>query len=227
MALQQSIIYISRNGFGYYSSQNSIWFAFPPLVKDLEVINKTEFVNAIEVFIDKNQIFKASCFVVLSENVYFERDFTGIPQDQQETALQTFVDTVPFENTLKKTFPIENGFKVVVVNKDLCMFIRQAFLEKGFIFESITPVLAIGSQVVEDENGINQESINLLFQKIAVLRQNSFSLIEQVQQIKPIPQPLIQQANSTEKNNTKLFWLLGIFSVLLLFLAAMLSGKFF
>ncbi|QQG40543.1 MAG: hypothetical protein HYV37_03160 [Candidatus Levyibacteriota bacterium] len=227
MALQQSIIYLSRQGFGYYSSSRVLWFAFPQTsVKDLDVINKTELVNSIEMFIDKNQIAKASCFMILSEHVYFEKDYIGA-LDQQEILTQAFADTVPFENVLKKTFPIENGFKVVAANKDLCLCIRQAFWEKGFVFEAITPALIVGSQVVENENGLIQESIDLLFQKIAVFRQNGFSLDEQTAQTKIASQPFVRQTTSSQNNNSKIIWLLSAFFILLLILAGLLSGRFF
>lgn len=214
----QNIVYLFRDGFDYYGSQMSggIRFIFPKTsVSDLDVLNKQELKDAIKSFIDQNQILVGNYIIVVSERVYFEKDFLNIAAEQQNSVLQSYLDTVPFENTLVKTFPIENGFKAVVVNKDLCLVLQEAFLEKGFAIDGVTPVLILGTALTGGENGLSADSIRLLFEKYSILKQNSFSVqTEEAKKLFSSQNPPLPKS-ITKEVNKKLIALLAIFILLL------------
>lgn len=214
----QNIIYLFRDGFDYYGSQMSggIRFVFPQTsVKDLDVLNKQELKEAIHSFITQNQILSGNYLIVLSEHVYFEKDFLNVKEEQQNAALQSYLETVPFENTYIKTFPIENGFKAVVVNKDLCSILQETFLDKGFTSDGITPVLVLGTQLSGGENGLSADSIHLLFEKYSVLKQNSFLLQNEDVRKNFYSQDVSGQGDNPKTLNKQLVALLAVFILLL------------
>ncbi|GEM_PF-5555726 len=228
----QHIIYLFREGFDFYVNDASpaVRFVFPEsVVKDLDVLHKTELHEAVKAFIDQNQIVSGECIIVVSEHVYFEKDFTNVAEDQKEATIQGFVDTVPFESSFVKTFPIAGGWKVAVVNKDLCTSLQEAFTQKGFIISAITPVVVLGTTLTEEGNGLTVDSIRLLFEKYSVLKQNNFLTKLQMEEKKPIlPDTATKTASvpPTKQINKKVIGLVGVFIILVLILIGMLVGNF-
>lgn len=214
---KQNILYLLRDGFDYYGSEmtGGIHFSFPEnLVKDLDVLNITELKEKILAYIGQNQIASGNYIIALSEHVYFEKDFSSVAKDQQDATVQQYVETVPFENSLSKIFPIENGFKVIVVNRDLCFALQQAFAEKGFVIEGITPVLVLGTTLTGGENGLSADSIRFLFEKYAILKQNSFPIqVASTEKSVAVEKPQVEGV--TQRVNKRLILLILTFVILM------------
>ena len=226
MAIKQTgIIYLRANGFDFYGDKmvNSVRFDFPvTTVKDLEVVNKGEIQQSIGACIEKNQILTANSIIVASESICFQKDFIDIPPDKQESQTREFLENIPFEQINTKTFPIEGGNKIVVVNQELYESIKTAFENKGFLVEAVTPSLVLGTALGNTENGLSPEAITLLFDKYNFLKENSFPIDEK----KTVTIQKISEEKGKKVINKKLIILIALFVVLLGVLGYMIFDTF-
>ncbi len=221
---QTGVIFVDKKGLYFYTSilTSPLFFEFPPAnVINLDVIHEEKLEEKIQAFIVQNQLSPTSVIMVLAESTYFEKDFIDIPPDQQETAKRAYMDNVPFELIDTKSYPLPNGFKLVVVNKQLCDVLKRSFEKKGFGIEGITPVLVLGPLAPLTDMPSLQTLLITMISKFALLKQNAFSLQQIKQQALPSSSPF-RRDEPKENNNKKIIFLGLVFSVLLLFLGYML-----
>lgn len=225
MTTQQAVLYVQRNGFYYQDdgkNSSTLRYNFlPSVVLDLDILDAKAFAESIKAFIVNNKLSAKECIIVISESVYFEKDYIGITKEQEQPVTQLFVDSVPFENVLTKTYLIENGIKVVVANKDFCLGIKNACDANGLAVAAITPAVIVGARESDDITA----TFALFFEKYEFLKQNKFLLLNSVPTKKT---PLVQnvQPGATPKQSYKRTIILVIVFLLLIFiLIAMLLSN--
>lgn len=217
MTSQQAVLYVQRTGFYYKDSTKDspvLHYGFPPtVVSDLDVIDSKALTESIKVFITDNKLAAKECVIVVSESVYFEKDYAGITKEQEQPVTQLFIDSVPFENVLTKTYLIENGIKVVVANKDFCLALKTVFDTNNLLVAAITPAVILGVKEGDDMTA----TFSLFFEKYEFIKQNNFSLSITVQQKKTLFQQNQQntQASSPQKHSNKRAITLIIFFLML------------
>lgn len=225
--MSQAILYVQRNGIYYKddTKESSVlhYNFLPAAIYDLDIINSKILADSIKTFIANNKIAASECVVIISESVYFEKDYIGITKEEELPATQLFIDSVPFENVLTKTFLIENGIKVVVANKDFCMSLKSAFDDNGLNVIAITPAVSIGVREIDDIVA----SFNIFFDKYDFIRQNNFPLIvQQVQSAKNYSQQQTKHSGTPQKqSNKRIYMLVGFFLLLVGILIAMLMSN--
>ncbi len=176
---QIGFIYLRVNSLDFYSSKstNGAHLDFAQTsVRDLELINKVELVEKIKSFVDQNKIPPSNIIIVLSDSVYFEKDFLDLPIDQQDIAVNNFLENVPFESVASRLYTIERGVKIVAANKELYQAIKEAFESKGFVIESVTPSIILGSSLIDEAGGLNIDSVTTIFNKYNLLKQNNLDI---------------------------------------------------
>lgn len=227
MISQLAIIYIQRNGFYYKDSVKNtsiLHYAFlPSMVADLDVIDSKALTESIKAFITDNKLAAKECVIVVSESVYFEKDYAGITKEQEQPVTQLFIDSVPFENVLTKTYLIENGIKVVVANKDFCMMLKTAFDQNKLFVAAIVPAVIVGIKEGDDMAA----AFAIFFEKYEFLKHNNFPLVMiQPKKISGQQNEQNNAAKATPKQSNKRVIILIVFFLLLIgILIAMLFSN--
>jgi len=112
------------------------------ILPDLDVKNKDALFNLVTAFIQDNKLQPSQLFFVISEAVWFSKDFpikdpTDIARVQANS--QAFVDAVPFNLVLSKTYKTQTVYRVVATNQELVDVIVDAFIQKGFGLTAVVP----------------------------------------------------------------------------------------
>jgi hypothetical protein len=178
MATGKSIIFLERDKIYYYDSSlpNVLTFPFTPdTISDLEVINPQSLTLQIKSFIDNNKISPSQALIVLSPNVYFEKDFPDSPEFHQDSELQKYVDTFPFENVSTKIYQLATGSKLLAVNSDLYQNIKSAFEKAGFLIEAIVPIFILGKDITI-AGQLDESCAKTILERFDLAKQNSLSI---------------------------------------------------
>lgn len=164
----KTIVYVERSGF-YYQGDGAatLSFAFPPdTVTNLEVLSRERLELLIRTFIQNNKLAPSIVIIVLGQSVYFEKDIVEGDESQQEIEMQQFLDNVPFEFVISKSFPLEKGQKVIAANKDLCKPIKTAFEKEGHAVVSVVPVATFGTGI----DSFSQNTANVILARFEAAR---------------------------------------------------------
>jgi len=135
----------SRISLCLKDTNNILQLDLPPdTVSDLEVIDRDKFEQLVNSFF-QTDAFKGIEFdvaLVFSRDVTFEKDFTDNATKVNYEEIQKFLDIVPFEDILSKTYKINRKAKIVAVNRSLYDVICLA-LEKNKAYISLVVPMAI------------------------------------------------------------------------------------
>lgn len=155
------IIYLGKNGLSLYDEKTKGIFQLnfkSEIAKDLEIINPDQLNLNIKSLVASNKITPSALIMVVSHNMFFEKDILPLPKEQQEIETQKFLDNVPFETISSKTFQSAKTNKIVAANGHFIELIKKAFETLGFTITIAIPSMAFG---ILDE-GLNQGTIKLI-----------------------------------------------------------------
>lgn len=175
MNFEKSVIFIDRDKINYYDHNRSSALTFQftkEFVNDLDVVNSAAFNLQIKSFIDNNKITPSQVMIVLSPHVYFEKEFSQTPEFHQDSELQKFVDTVPFENCSTKIYKLPTGSKLVATNADLYRAVKDAFEQAGFVIESVIPIFVLGKDVTVSDN-LDVSIARIILERFDLAKQNT------------------------------------------------------
>lgn len=169
MTGKTGVIYLLNDRLQLFSPMlgNVVEFKFvPEVVRDLDVVNKVLMENLIKVFVTNGKIPPSNLIILLSDNTYFIKDFTlpaqppaqktpqpGKPEEPKVTMevlmqeADKFVEHVPYDNVVSKTFPMKNGMRVCAANKDFFDAVKGSFEKLGFTVESVIPGMVLGNNL--------------------------------------------------------------------------------
>lgn len=147
-----------------YANPQPFVFKFTSsMISDLEVVNHNELSQGIKGFIESTKLKSGQVVLILSESVYFEKDFAG-PESPSQSSIDNFVETVPFSSTSSKLFKVGSGYKLVVVNRDLYEPLKKAFELNGFSVAAVVPGFVLGTANISPE--LTPESCRIIYRKI-------------------------------------------------------------
>lgn len=218
------VIYIDKNKALFYfeKTKQILQLDIPPgIVSDLELVNKDQLEELIDGFIQSNNLKdrKLDAIVVLSKASSFEKDFTqGLPKEK-EAEIQRFIDIVPLEEVLSKTYVLNKKIKVVAINKALFEAIINIFKKKNIFIFSIVPF-----SVLQELNSELLQSVNLAFIASKANSFNQYSLISESEEISGED---TKKTNFIQKQNIRIYILLSVFLILLLVLVVLVITTFF
>ncbi len=223
----KSIIYIDRNNLYFYGGNvhAPLTFPFKPTtVRDIEVINEEELEKELNEFIKNNKIEPSDAMLIIAHQSSFEKSIDiKIPLDQVEIQKKQFIDNVPFEQTLSKTFIDKKGTKVIVVNKDLAYLIRDIFNKNHFVVEIISSIAAL---YPDGDITFNVAAAQQMLNKASLFKQNMFLLKDvEIPSTDAFEEAYGEESYGKEKKVNKLFYLIPVFLVLIGILAWLLIGQ--
>lgn len=223
---QPGFLYLDKNGFYFFEEglNSVISLAFlATSVRDMDVINGSALMNQIKSFIEQYKLPPSDFSVILSPNITFEKEITGISNDTAKEEVEKFVDTVPFESVIFKEYQIEKGVKIIASNDDLFRELKIGFEKFAFSVNSVIPYQMLGS----DQSYIRSltvENASQFLKRIDHLKQ--FTMIknekEHTQAIQNNNEAKTQKVS--KKVNVRLFAMIGIFAFLFIILGIMILG---
>lgn len=178
MNFEKSVIFIDQDKINYYDRSLPAVLTFPftkELISDLEVVNSAALHLQIKSFVDNNKITPSQMMVVLSPNVYFEKEFPETAEFHQDSELQKFIDTIPFENISTKIYKLAAGSRLLATNSDLYQNIKTAFENVGFIIEAVVPVFILGKDITI-VNNLDTREAGTMLERFDLAKQNSLLL---------------------------------------------------
>lgn len=160
-----ALLYLDKNGFYFFETglQNIISSSFPEtIIRDMDVINSVALQDQIKVFIEQYQLKPAAITIILSPHITFEKEFVDLKPEEQEENIQKFVDTIPFDIVISKTYQIEKGVKVIGSNKELYDELKKGFEKNSFSVDCIIPYQLLGTDQTLIQNLIPENALLFL-----------------------------------------------------------------
>jgi len=216
------ILYLGKNSLALYDEKTKRIFQLnfrPEVVKDLEVINPDQLNLSVKSLVDSNKIVPSALIMIVSHNMFFEKDFPPLSKEQQVIEIQKFLDNVPFETIRAKTFQSAKTNKIVAANGHFIDSVKKAFEPLGFAITIAIPSMAFG---IVDE-GLNQGTIRLILSKHNSFKQYNLLKDETLDANPPVSQKESEREINGEKNKEKLnrknLIAIGIFVLLIVVLS--------
>ncbi|HRN69997.1 MAG TPA: LytR C-terminal domain-containing protein [Candidatus Woesebacteria bacterium] len=218
----KSIIYIDRANLYFYGGNvhAPLLFAFKPTtIRDIEVINAEEFESELNGFIKDNKIEPSDVMIVVAHQSSFEKLIDPkTPADQVEIQKKQFLDNVPFEQTLSKSFKTDKEIKIIAINKDLVYLIRDIFNKNQF---NVVTISSIASLFPEGDITFNAATAQQILSKSSIFKQNMFLL----QDIEVPTTDTFEETYGKEKKNMTLYYSIPAFVVLIGILVWLMIGQ--
>lgn len=240
MTAKPGVIYLQKDRFHLYSPflRQIVEFRFvPEIVQDLDVINSDMLESLVKMFVANAKIQPSELIIILADNSYFVKDFVmptppkGTPPDQQPKVTREtldvmsldFIEHVPYENVVSKTFPLKSGLRVCAVNKDFFNAIVIAFDKLGFKTTAVLPGLVLGNNL-SARPALDNNLVSAALQKAASLKQ--YDLLNQ-EVYKPVAKQTeesteieLDDLHSVDKKPDKkrLYMMVGVLGLLLVIL---------
>lgn len=215
--------YLQRNLIVFFGTEINGVFSLDlkeDVVKDLEVIDAEKLENQIKVFVSNFKLPPCNLILVLSDALVFQKDIIGVSSQDIDSYVQNFLDNVPIENIFSKLFPIENGVKVIAVNKQLFESVGRAFQNLGFVVLSVIPEILLGKNIVDAQTGIDTD-ISPFFSNLDFIKTNTmWSHAVQLH-----TSSVQAKKEQVPNNNKRMYVLLGVFVTLLVVLILMIVVK--
>lgn len=141
-------------------------------VKDLDVADQGKLMTQIKEFVTTSQIKPTRLVIILSSDVYFDRELNSVVDAEVAALAQAFVDSVPLLNPSSKLFKIKDKYKVVVINRRLYESIRSAFEAVGFVVAAVVPELILGDVGIAGD--FDAQACRVILKKMDYILVNSF-----------------------------------------------------
>lgn len=210
-----ALIYIENNRLFFYSQASPSLFQldFPKdVVSDLEIIQKDKFSLLIKLFLEKNKLPPAFLTVIFAPTLTFEKKFTQTPSPEQ---IQEFLELVPFEETISRTYSIDKQIEVVATNKEFCDSLLLTLKNQGSPISAIIPFSILQQLMPELKSKVD---IAFLFSRRESLKEyNLLPLEERTEGV---------TTNTTQNKSKAIYFLLGIFGILIMIFIILLIINF-
>ncbi len=210
---KQGVLYIEGNSLFFYPGENNqmVQFAYPQdSVGDLEILNPQKFSEALLLFFQSQKIPPSEILFVFSPTMLFEKESAV---DDKREIVQAFLDYVPFDEVLSRSFPMNKKIRTFAINGDFYHILRQ-------IIEKCTCVSAgvvAYTSLVESTPELSQKvDLPLILAKFDTFKQFSLEQITQQQEVSTTT------VTNTKPSNKRVFLLLGVFGILVIFLIGMI-----
>lgn len=215
----RSVLYIERNSIYYYGGDTkqplSVGVTAAALA-DNELISHSTLTTQLQNFFTASKVVPNSTVIFFSSKSCFQKAIPGNLKPEQELSLKnSFLDQVPFNHVLEKTYTASNNTQVVVaVNKDLAYFLRDVLLKSKFQVEGIVPGFALFG---DQQNNFNINIAQEIIKHFSLLQKVSFPIFEQESQIQ---QEFSSNSEDNKESNSRLYIMIAVFAVLIVILVA-------
>jgi len=182
----------------------------PEIVKDIEIINPEQFGQYLKSFVSTNKITPSPLIMIVSHNMFFEKEFPALTKEQQTIETQKFLDNIPFEVVASTAFGTEKTFKIIATNGYFIEEVRNALRSLGFAINIALPSILFGNIGID----LNQATIKIIYSKYPSLKQ--YNLLKEesavkTQSLEIEPTEEKQDRENIKKINKKNLITIGVF----------------
>lgn len=188
----------------------------PTIINNMEIINKDGLYTLITEWLKSHPHTTAEIIWLLAPDICFEHQLTSGEQDKVDSETLQFLDTVPFEEVLSRTYKPLEWRLIVAVNKDLIMSLVQGFTLHGFATRAVVP-----SKLVQADAQLTSEIEHNAIKRVSELVRES--LITPPSPIDTyMPNNSVVVGGAEPKPKSQLPLLLGVFGLLLVVLVVVI-----
>jgi len=215
----RSVIYIERSSIYYYGGNTKTPLSIqitPTALADNELINPEEMTKQLQNFFTAGKIAPNSIVIFFSSKSCFQKIIPGnLKPDEILRLKNDFIDQVPFNHVLDKTYTSKNNSQVVVaVNKDLAYFLRNLLIKFQFQVEAIVPAFALFG---DQQGGFNTNTAQEILKHFSLLQKVSFPIYEKDIQKEPeFSEP--KEGDEKKESSSRLYMMIAVFAVLIVIL---------
>jgi len=231
------LLFLRRGGFSAAIVPNEILpeATLPDkIMQDMEILAEDQLEIFIKQYIQAASLSSCHLFIILTNDIYITKDFflkqqIGSEQLQAAVAvsleeeIKEFIAHAPFEHVVNKRLPLQNGFRVCLVNRDLYEAFRRIFEKNGFNVDMVIPAVFL-NDLVNERTHLDQETVTNIFHAINAVRKQNLLLLQGII-------PTISSAIKDNKQkakfrvNRRILILCGAFILLLAVLVGVLLIK--
>lgn len=218
---KECILYLDKSRMTFSGSNISTVLVAnipPDILNDLELIDSSKLESFIQSFIAQYKINPNQLIIVLSPQITFDQDFPDKQGEHLDKDIQQFLESVPFENVVSKTFRLEKKLKVIATNRDICDLFKNSFERQGFKVWAIVPVSILQEIFFELAKSLD---LHIILEKFYALKSYSFLVDTDEASYN------VYNKEANLKKNFRLYILLGFFFTLLFILAIIVYLNFF
>ncbi len=223
---QKAVLYIDRNRLDIYihGSDSVLSCTFSPsTISDLDVKNEDELNKIISLFISQNRLSPSFFMTVFSHNVLFEKEIPNIQDQQLQDTVLKFIENVPFENVVAKTFRLPNGYRVIATNKDFYELIKAVFEQNGFVADGAVADYSLGPEFSQLSQ-LDIVTAKSILQKFDSLKTQSLVSADTPKRVGSEPETAAQEP--AERPKSMLPLLLPVLGILILILIILFITQF-
>lgn len=218
-ASKKGLIFIHRDRFEYFDeiiNRTLQQLYLPNAIKDLEVLQIEELNKQISAFIIANKLSPVFLLMIVSDDIIFEKNIVEPDPAKRQLEINNFVENIPFENPISRLYQFANGFKIVVMNKDMFQAIKSGFGLHGFVIVGLIPSFSLGTNF-SGAQSLSLESAKYVLSKFDTLKQHSLISDFIVKQSEYALE--LQKNQENKKHISGIYVLLGVFIILMIGLA--------
>ncbi len=209
-----AVLYLKRTGFDYYptgtTSINSHEFDLNS-VRDLELMNSENLYAELKTFIETNALKASSGIIVLSADVYFQKELdVTLTPELQAAEMDAFIDTIPFNTVASKVFDIDKKKILFGANKDVLEIIMIAFSKVNILFPSAIPDV-IADPAFANVHTLSEELAKSISKKADTLTTKGIAIVQEFFSSTSTE----EEPTKNPKKSNRLFLLIGMFAMLI------------
>jgi hypothetical protein len=175
------------------------------IINNMEVINKDALYQLVTDWLKQRTYINTEIVWLLGSQLCFEHVITSTDPDKIDSEIVQFIDTVPFEEVLSKTYVSGAVRQLTAVNKLLITSFIQAFSLHGYTTRAVVPV-----RLVSQTDNLTLDIAKLTYKKENELERNTIFVVTPTQPVVSTTKPAI-----TEKPKSQLPMLIAVFTILL------------
>lgn len=218
---QITVCYIDRNKALFYQDVDGsmLQMDFPPdIISDQELTGREKLEHLIESFLETNKLGKGNIIFIYAPDITIDKDFPDELAENKNEEIQKFIDMIPFEEVLSKTYKLNKKTKVVAINQEIYDSIRNIFEKKNFLVLGIIPSTVLQETVAELSTNID---LAFIANKIYSLRQ--YSMVSSGE----LSNQNAKEKIGLKKQNIRMYALIIVFAILLFILIILVTTKLF
>jgi len=202
------VILLTSNSLQMIAHNETVVTTFPlpsTIISNMEVINKDALYQLVTDWLKQRTYVNSEIIWLLGSELCFEHVLASTDPDKIDSEIVQFLDTVPFEEVMSKTYTAGPVRQLTAVNKILISSFIQAFSLHGYNTRAVVP-----ARLVTSSDVLTLDLAKLAYKKENELDKNSLFAVTPAT-------PVASQSNPavTEKPKSQLPLLLTVFLILL------------
>ena len=206
------IFYIDAGKAYFYTSSTgaTLQVAIPAdTMSYFDILSRDKLYQILQTLVTTNKIEPVPVVMLVAPAATYEMAITSKITDEINTQTQQFLDSIPYEKVLSKSYKMQDGAKVFATNKDLYEAVKHGFEKLKFSISAVISLTVLQKMMPDLGTSLNLEVIAA---RIDAIKQYSFLGSSEINNI---IKPKDQEEQKEKPNPMRFYALVGVFVVLL------------